>query len=420
MRCIDLCSYDSADSVGGPLAWLRRMPPLLRERGVEVRILLFSWDIPEDGSAYQYLAEKGFEVRATRFSTTDENVRWLLEQAHQRRPDVFIANHVVPAWHAAGFLRRAGIPTIGVLRSDEAFYHDLTERFVFGSHFFQPSAVVAVSRHLAESVASRNPRHTLVRHIPSGTPIPTPGSERPLKPFRIAWVGRLAQEQKRIRETVEALVRATGESPDTEAVLIGDGPEREWVRERLLGADAGRVSWSGALDPEEVSPILAKCHAIALLSDYEGTPTAIMEGMAAGCVPICTRMESGIPDLIQDGVTGILVENRGDAFVAAVGRLAEDRELLARISDAARSRAKTEFSLDTCADRWMELCEELTEAAGKGREVAIPKRLRLLRPLPGFAHQDPRPPGWSVRARHRMARIRFHAGRWKKLLDPQT
>ena len=413
---IDICAYDASSIHSGPISWLRRMPKEFRTRNLQIRLLFFSWDSKDRNSVSGSLRKEGFDVELTQFSDTKTNVRWLLEKTRERRPDIFIANHVVPAWHASGFLRKAGVPTIGILRSDEAFYHDLAKRFVFGPQEIRPSAMVAVSRHLADSVVARNPGDVLVRHIPSGTPIPELPAKPAESPFRIAWVGRLAQEQKRIRETLESLIQATNECPDTEALLIGDGPERNWVRDRLERKDAARVSWAGAVAPHEVASRLASCHAIALLSDYEGTPTAIMEGMAVRCVPITTRMESGIPELIEDGVTGLLVDNRGEAFVAAVRRLVTDRDLWNRMSQAARSTAETNFSLETCADRWMELFGKLLENSAEERELVIPKRLHLPRPLPGFAHQDPRPKSFPHRLRHRAGRIRLHLGKWKQQL----
>jgi len=413
---IDLCSYDGPDSVGGPLAWLRRMPPLWRERGYDVRIRLFSWQEPTEGAGFQALREEGFDVVATRFRDTFTNVRWLLEQARGAPPDVFVANHVVPAWHAAGFLRRAGVPTVGILRSDDRFYHDLVHQFVFGRQRLHPSAVVAVSRHLADSVDARRPRETRVRHIPSGTPLPPEVGNGPAVPFRLAFVGRLAREQKRIRETVEALVRATCEIDGVEAILVGDGSERDWVVERLRQPDASRVTWNGPVEPDEIPRRLATCHTIVLLSDYEGTPTALMEGMAAGCAPVTTRMKSGIPELIEHEETGLVVEDRGDSFVTAIRRLRDDSELRARLSANARRRIEESFSLDHCADRWAELFSELAATHHERRTLSIPRHLRLAPPLPGFAHQDPRPPRWSERVKKRLGRIRFHAGKLRRRL----
>ena len=396
------------------------MPLQWRDRGHDVRFLLFSWQEPNSGTAYRFLKEQGFAVSATNFRDTFTNVRWLLEQTRNARPDVFLANHVVPAWHAAGFLRKAGIPTIGILRSDDAFYHDLTEGFVFGPPRFRPNALVTVSRHLAEKVESRLPSDTLVRTIPSGSPVLESLPERLHSPFRIAYVGRLAQEQKRIHETVEALVAATAGCPDTEAVLFGDGPERDWVRERLQRADATKVSWEGSLSPEEIPSRLASCHAIVLLSDYEGTPTAIMEGMAAGCIPITTAMESGIPELVEHQETGILVADRKAAFVSAVRQLVEDEALRRRLSHAAREKVKTSFSLEHCADRWTDLFDQLSSPERENLEIVIPRRIHLPRPLPGFAHQDPRPPSIRSRFRSRLSRLRFHAGKWRRTVFPAS
>jgi glycosyltransferase involved in cell wall biosynthesis len=235
-----------------------------------------------------------------------------------------------------------------------------------------------------------------------------------IPPFRFAYVGRFVEEQKRFRETVEALVRATREIPGTEAVLYGDGPERPFLEERLLSTDASAVSWGGSLAPHEIPARLQEAHAIVLLSDYEGTPTALMEGMAAGCVPVCTRIRSGIPELISDGVNGILVDDRGDSFLAAIRRLHDDPRLRERLALAARRRIEEDYALDVCADRWVEFLDELHTASGPKRAVRLPRFLRLPKPLSGFAHQDIRTSPTRDRMRRGYVKARMWAGKVRR------
>lgn len=411
---IDLCSYDGRDHVSGPSAWLRRIAQQWRARGHEVRIRLLSWTEAGCGIDEQFLRAAGFSVSSAPVRDTSSNVRWFLDQAAKSPPDLFIANHVVAAHYAAGYLRAAGIPGIGVLHSDDSFYHDLTEQFVFGPSAFRLSGVVGVSRFLTENVAMRDPKLTCSRWIPTGTPIPPVGATPLPRPFRFAYVGRFVEEQKRFRETVEAFILATRAIPGTEAVLFGDGPERTFLEERLRSPDAAAVRWGGSPSPEAISGRLQECHAIVLLSDYEGTPTALMEGMAAGCVPICTRIRSGIPELIEDGVNGILVNDRGPDFVAAIRRLHDDSTLRDRLAAAAHHRIEEDYAIEVCADRWVEFMAELKASAGPRKPLQLPRLLRLPSPLPGFAHQDLRLSPIEDRLRRTYVRSRILAGRVKR------
>jgi len=407
---LDVCSYDGPDTVGGPYAWLRRMPLALRERGHEIRVHLFSWQDPETGAGASFLREQGIPVSAFPFEDTRSNIRHLLEAAAPAPPDVFVANHVVPAYYASAWFRKAGIPTIGIFRSDEPFYHDLARRFVHGPRPFRLSAAVAVSRHLESLIAAKVSADTTVRWIPSGTPLPETTVFPPADTFRIAYVGRLVEKQKRIGETLEALLRVTAEVPGTEAVFYGDGPEREGLEERIRSAEATeRIRLAGAVPAEEITDHLLRCHAVVLLSDHEGTPTALKEAMACGCVPVAFRLRSGIPDLVKDGVHGLLVDDRGDAVVDAIRRLRRDANLWKRLSDAARTRVEEQFSVDHCADAWCDLLEQLAADAGPRGALPLSYQPRLPRPLAGFRHQDIRPapsPNPARRARRWLGAMR--------------
>lgn len=214
--------------------------------------------------------------------------------------------------------------------------------------------------------------------IPYGVPVPTESVGRAPGTLRLAFVGRLAEEQKRISEVTRALCRATREIPGTTAILYGDGPERTAV-EAIL-ADEGKdlpVRLGGLIPSDRIQEVLFQCDVIVLLSDYEGLPIALMEVMACGCVPVCLRMRSGIPELVEDGVTGLLVYDRGEGFVAAIRRLEEQPGLWARLSTAARARIESEFSDKVCNAEWAAVLHELGKGTKFSPPIEIPRRLRL-------------------------------------------
>jgi glycosyltransferase involved in cell wall biosynthesis len=96
-------------------------------------------------------------------------------------------------------------------------------------------------------------------------------------------------------------------------------------------------------------------------SDFEGSPLAILEMMAAG-VPVVSTAVGGVPDLIEDGVHGLLVPPRDPAsLAAALERLSADVQARARMGAAAKARQKQEFSIDVMTERVASLYEELYE-----------------------------------------------------------
>jgi len=96
---------------------------------------------------------------------------------------------------------------------------------------------------------------------------------------------------------------------------------------------------------------MRQSHIFALLSrtaadgDMEGTPTALIEAGAAG-MPAVSTTHAGIPEIIKQGVTGLLVpENDASAAGAALFRLACDPDLRAKMGAAARTRIEQNFSI---------------------------------------------------------------------------
>lgn len=162
----------------------------------------------------------------------------------------------------------------------------------------------------------------------------------PTKPW-IAALGRLTPIKR-----FDVLLAALTAVPDAQLLLCGDGPERQalTVRAALMGA-ADRVAFTGHL--EDVHPVYGAADVLALSSDAEACPMVVLEAFAHGLPVVATRV-GGVPDLVRDGVDGLLVE-AGD--VAGFGRALA--ELLADpTAAAAHARRRAEdFSLARWAER---------------------------------------------------------------------
>jgi hypothetical protein len=159
---------------------------------------------------------------------------------------------------------------------------------------------------------------------------------------------------------------------------------------------------------------MQRSHVVVLLSDYEGLPVAFMEAMACGLVPITLRMQSAIDELVEDEVTGLVVDDRGDSFVAAVRRVREEPGLWARLSRAARARVEQEFSIQIVTQRWIELFHDLVRDAGPRKTIAIPRHITLPPVHPDLAREDTRKPPLRQRFRQTAAQIyRKNMGRVK-------
>jgi glycosyltransferase involved in cell wall biosynthesis len=401
-----------ANVSGGHNTWLCRFLPILRQRGIDARVLCFE-STPGLPTA-RSLRQAGFNcatVSEREIKYTKQRVRWIFDRLAEDPPDVFVVNAVYPAAYYAGrWLREAGIPTVGICHGMLSFYQGLLDEFVLARTAYQVSALVCVSNWLQHDVLKQLRNGVLVRNIPCGIPISQTVVKKPNGRLRLAYLGRLTEEYKRISELTRGLCRAVREVPGTEAVIYGDGPARPAV-EQILGEDGNGspVQLVGFVENDEIPKHLVECHAVVLLSEREGLGISLLEGMACGAVPIALRGAPGVTEFVFDGETGLLVDDRGDAFVAAVRRLRQDPGLWERLARAAHAKVTANYSEQICADRWQALLHEIGadySAFGR-RPLQIPRRLYLPPVHPALAWLDPRPPHQEL-----LQRARRVCARW--------
>jgi len=167
-----------------------------------------------------------------------------------------------------------------------------------------------------------------LRIVPNGIDVEPAGCV-PAERSAVLFVGRLTATKG-----VDVLIDAMRECPGESLVIVGDGPERARLEARAQALS--NVTFAGAASRADVDQYFARAKMLVLPSFHEGQPNVVMEAMARG-VPVVACAVGGIPDLIRDGETGLLLQP-GDAAgtAAAIRRLAGDRELCRRLSDAAR------------------------------------------------------------------------------------
>ncbi|SMF97460.1 Glycosyltransferase involved in cell wall bisynthesis [Methylomagnum ishizawai] len=170
---------------------------------------------------------------------------------------------------------------------------------------------------------------------------------RPARPesFRLLCVGRLvpAQGQAVLLESVAAL-RQRGHN--VHLTLVGDGPDRaalEALAAELRLREA--VRFTGAIGRDAVLGLYARADACVLPSFAEGWPVVLMEAMATGLPCVASRI-AGLPELIEDGVQGLLVAaSDREGLADAIERLIGDPGLRANLAEAGRARVLADYVL---------------------------------------------------------------------------
>lgn len=147
--------------------------------------------------------------------------------------------------------------------------------------------------------------------------------------------------------------------PDLEVWIVGTGPdlpECRAIAERLGATD--RVRFWGQVDHATLAGLLPRADALVLFSVSEGTPRAILEGMAAG-LPIVTTDAGFCADIVAHGTEGfVLGADPEREVIARLSELLADEGLRARMGEAARRRAEREFDAEVLYDRYRALIRE--------------------------------------------------------------
>jgi glycosyltransferase involved in cell wall biosynthesis len=169
------------------------------------------------------------------------------------------------------------------------------------------------------------------------------------------------RREKALDVLVDAVAVLREREPDVRMIVVGDGVGRvEWQaysEERGLG-DAGH--WVGFR--RDIGALIDSFDVSVLSSDWEGSPLFVLESMAHDTPVVCTGV-GGLPDVIEDGVSGLLVPPRDSPALAdALATVLADQALRGRLAAAATDRLP-EFSVERIAARFGELYEDLLARA---------------------------------------------------------
>jgi glycosyltransferase involved in cell wall biosynthesis len=330
VRLLAVCQVDRP---GGPEIGLLRLLPRLQERGWEVALtspgVAPSVELAEAGYPWEPLEVGGLEHGAGARAVAS----WPRARKLSREADVTYLNGTV-----AGRLLPALRGHATVLH-----VHDIVDRVP--RHWHGADLVLADSRAVGGRLDPLD-----VHVIGCPVELDPPQAEAPPWPTSpagpvVGFVGRLVP-RKGALELVKAAPAIRAARPDVRIVIVGDDPYADEESEYAAAVRAsdevdhvGRVAGAAS--------ILGHLDVLVLPSLQEPFGTVVAEAMAAGTPVVATRVD-GLPELVEDGVTGALVEPGDTAALAvAVLRVLEHRDAMSTAARAAASR----FGADAYAER---------------------------------------------------------------------
>ena len=338
--------------VGGPASHAPALASFLHGRGPDVAVVTTA-DTAPAAEPYDVTWVRRSLPRGARHVAVTSAVR-----RAARRADVVYATSMIR--RTALGTAAARRPFVAKLVADEA-YERARRRGAFSGSLeeFQthPGSARIRALRATRTAALRRAAHVVtpsayLRAIALGwgldaervSVIPNPAPPLPALPSRedaraelgiqgplLGLAGRLTAQK-----AVEVAFAALAETPGVTLAIRGDGPERESLERRAhaMGLD-GRVRFLGAGSRSEVLSLFRASDAALLSSSWENFPHTVVEALAVG-TPVVATTVGGIPEVVDDGVNGLLVP-AGDhaALAAAITRVMEDDALRARLAEAA-------------------------------------------------------------------------------------
>ncbi|HEX6559355.1 MAG TPA: glycosyltransferase family 4 protein [Longimicrobiales bacterium] len=295
-----------------------------------------------------------------------QRVRRLKRVIADVRPDVLISFMDVTNVLALAATRRLDMPVI-VSERINPLAHPLRRPWsLLRRRFYPGAAAVVVQTQGVRAWASEFVAAHKIHVIPNPVATrPHPRSNGPGANHRrtALAMGRLAK-QKGFDVLLEAFARCQSGQADYDLVIVGEGPERSHLAQRIAELRLkDRVTLAGTTrTPAE---LLRQADLFVLSSRYEGFPNALLEAMAYGVAVISFDCPFGPAEIIRHEVDGLLVPNQNvSALAAAMDRMFTDAQLRERCAEQAQDVARR-FSIDQIMQQWNRVVEAAVSHNGQ-------------------------------------------------------
>jgi glycosyltransferase involved in cell wall biosynthesis len=368
------------DKLGGALNIVEGLFRYRRPDGFAYGVILTHNQL---GTEARFEARFSADHQATfEFKTPVENLYAVVRRLRAAVPvgeGVLLTNDLLELAMASAF--DCGRTVIQILHADTDYYYDLAAR-----HEDVIDAFVVYGRTMERRLKVRLPRRSDdIYFLPYGMPEPPRRRTAVSGKLRILFAGRLEHAQKGVLDLPSIDRVLTDRGVDVQWTVVGSGPDEERLRDAWTSS---RVRFLGTKKHEEVIDIASEHDVFVLPTRWEGVPVALLEAMSVGLVPVVSRVESGVAEILTDGITG-LMPPVGDlaAFADAIAGLDADRTKLESMSSAASAYVARNHDIRERTDAYQALFAQYQRLKRPSTQKgALPYGSRLDQPwLPNTA-----------------------------------
>lgn len=359
-------------AVGGAERLVADLLPALDPQRYEASLLVFFRTPADDGSQIQQLRSRGIRV----FEAYADKGRlpgflggawralsavWNISRIIRRERIDLVHCHLFGDCYGRPAAMLAGVPAISTehnVNVSEPFVIFFIKRLTAWYLATTVAVSEAVRRDMIVRYRLRAKRACVIHNSVDLSRFPLAEKQAEGSGFRFGAVGRL-DRQKGFDVLIRAMKKVTAEFPEARCIIAGEGVER--ARLEALIAELGLQN-SVALPGIErnVPAFLSAVDCFVMPSRWEGFGIAALEAGAAACPVVASRVD-GLPEIIEDGRSGMLVTPDDDTALAEamLAMLRLERTARRAFGDALRERVVRDFSLEVMASRYAELYSRL-------------------------------------------------------------
>jgi len=356
---------------GAERAWATLIPALA-ERGFEVRVMT----LRDEGLFFEQLRAKGIDVSCAQMTRrTDLPALRRTFGILEGGVDLVVSQSMDAQSVAAVMAWRAGVPHVTIDHAGPEVPLRLHQRLLMRAVARTADLLIAVSPQQLERLRSLGFPASRIRIIPNAVEPLVPSVPREAKRNELGIaddevVALLAADLRPVKNGelfVDAVSRARLRDPRLRAFIAGGGTDYDAVA-AAAARSGGAVEMLGPRG--DIADLMNAADIACLSSRTEALPISLIEAMSLGKPIVATRV-GGIPEIVADDETGVLVPpNDAESFAEALLRLAADPDLGRRLGDAGRVRHGERFHVAPMVSAYASVFTEVIERRPEGAASA--------------------------------------------------